>query len=360
MNLERYNRQVLLPGIGEAGQRRIGAARVVVVGCGALGSVSAGVLARAGVGFLRLLDRDFIEESNLQRQVLFEEEDLRAGLPKAEAAALRLQRINSTVEIEAVVADVNPANVEELIRDADVVLDGADNFETRFVLNDACIKHNVPWVYGGAVGSTGMTMTVLPGETPCLRCLFESAPPPGLTPTCDTAGVLASAPGVVANIQAAEALKICAGRRDAVQRRLLSFDLWTSEMRRFKIEKARDASGCPCCGQRRFEYLDVRSVGAATTLCGRDAVQLNPHPRSTAGEAAKTDLTALSEKLKAVEEVGGVSVNKFLLRFSVPRTKGVKGQGRLEFTVFPDARAIIKGTKDQTEARAAFAKYVGV
>lgn len=352
MDLERYNRQVLLPFIGEEGQRRIAGSTVVVVGCGALGSTAANLLARAGVGRLRIVDRDFLEESNLQRQVLFDEQDVRDNLPKAVAAERKLKAINSTIQIEGLVTDFTPVNAESLLAGATVVVDGTDNFETRFVLNDACVKLGLPWIYGGAVGSTGMSLTVIPGRTPCLRCLFESAPPPGVTPTCDTAGILGGAPGIVGNFQATEALKICAGRLDGINPRLFSFDLWSGEVQLLNVAKAREALDCPCCQQRRFEFLGAQATSTVTRLCGRDTVQISP-----AASAAQLDLAALARTVAASGGVSHVACNPYLLKFTVP---GGAAGTRLELTVFPDARAFIRGARDVTAARAAYAKYVGI
>lgn len=349
MSDDRYSRQVRVSSIGEDGQQKISASRVVVLGCGALGTAAVNVLARAGVGELLIVDRDFVERSNLQRQVLFDEADAHEGLPKAVAAERRLRAINSTIRIEGRVSDANPGNVEALIRGAVVVVDATDNFETRFLLNDACIKLNIPWVYGGAVGVEGMTMTILPGRTPCLRCVFDSAPPPGLHPTCETAGILGSVTNVIGSWEANEALKICAGHCDDVKAQLLSFNLWTGEARAFSLDRARSAD-CPCCGKRQFEYLDARATSTTTTLCGREAVQINP------STGARLDLAELARKLTGASGVVDLVQNPFLLRCRVP-----DGTGKLlELAVFADGRAIVKGTKDATAARAVYAKYIGV
>jgi molybdopterin-synthase adenylyltransferase len=344
MNLDRYNRQILLPFMGAEGQKRICASTAVVAGCGALGSTICNVLARAGVGHLRVIDRDFVEESNLHRQVLFDEDDCRASLPKAAAAERKLRETNSTIAVTGSVVDINPANVEELIKGADVVVDGTDNFETRFLINDACVKHGIPWIYGAAVGETGLSLSILPGETPCLRCVFDS-PPPGLTPTCDVAGVLGALTGLIGSYEACEALKICAGQRAAVNRRLLSVNLWSGELRLINVAKAR-AADCPACQQRRFEFLEGSGASSTTSLCGRNAVQINPRGGHT------LDLAELAGRLKAATGVRNVVSNQFLLKFSAPG--GDDGQG-LEITVFPDSRAIIRGTKKVAEARTAYA-----
>ncbi|GMV80153.1 MAG: hypothetical protein AMXMBFR7_13370 [Planctomycetota bacterium] len=348
MSLERYNRQVLLPFIGEEGQQRILDSTAVVIGCGALGTVIANVLARAGVGHLKIIDRDFVEESNLQRQVLFDEADCRENLPKAVAAERKAKQINSSIKIEGIVSDVNPTNIEEFIKGATVVVDGADNFETRFVLNDACVKHGIPWIYGAAVGSVGLSMTVIPGKTPCLRCIFETAPPPGMTPTCDTAGVLGSVTGLIGNYEAAEAIKICAGRMDNLNTKLFQIDLWTGEQHAFKIARAREVADCPCCKRRHFEFLEGQGASNTTSLCGRNAVQINPRG------GVKVNLDELAGQLRASSDVKNLTANKFLLKFNAPG-----GDEGLEITVFPDARAIVKGTKQVPVARTAYAKYIG-
>ncbi len=350
-DLERYNRQILLPFMGEEGQQKVCDAKVVVAGCGALGTVIANVLARAGVGHLKIVDRDFIELSNLQRQVLFDEQDCRENLPKAVAAEAKLKAINSDIKIEGIVTDINPGNIEELIEGATVVVDGADNFETRFVLNDACVKHGIPWIYGAAVGSVGLTMTIIPEKTPCIRCLFETAPPPGMTPTCDTAGVLGSVTGVIGNYEASEALKICAGRLDDINTRLFQIDLWSGEMHRFKVAKAREVADCPCCKRKNFEFLEGQGASTTTSLCGRNAVQINPK------SGVKLDLGELAKTLEGTSDVKDVSANRFLLKFSAPG--GDNPKEGLNITVFPDARAIVKGTKKVPVARTAYSKYIG-
>ncbi len=345
-SLERYSRQMRVPGIGKAGQERIMASRVTLCGVGALGTVLANTLVRAGVGFVRVVDRDFVEPSNLQRQVLFDESDVTGNLPKAEAAATKLRQINSTVEIEPVVADINRTNIEGLCDGADLILDGTDNFEVRYLINDVSIKHNKPWVYGGAVGTEGMSMTILPGETPCLQCVFEKSPGPGEVGTCETAGVLGPIVGVVASFQAAEALKILAGKRQAVNRDLFCLNLWDNTTRWVKIAKLAGRKGnCPCCAKRSFEWLDGEHGTQTTSLCGRNAVQVTPKG------GTKLDLNDLKKQLEAS---GTVSANRFLLKFHTTDA----GSG-YEFTVFPDGRAIIKGTDDTDRARTLYAKYVG-
>ncbi len=335
--MSRYAKQVLFRPLGKEGQERLRASRVTIVGLGALGSVLANHLARAGVGFLRLCDRDFVELDNLQRQVLYDEEDVRANLPKAAAAAAKLARINSEVALDPRVADVNHANAEELARDVDLVLDGTDNFETRFILNDACVKLGRPWVYGGCVGSYGMAMAVLPGEGPCFACLLGERPAPGTSPTCDTAGVLNTAVAVVASLQANEGLKILLGKRDALAAGLQTIDLWTNT---FQVVKVPRSASCEVCAGRRFRHLESSPSGA-TSLCGRNAVQVTPGP------GAKLDLAETERRLAPL---GAVRRNAYLLKFAADGC---------ELTIFPDARAIIQGTEDLARARSLYARYVG-
>src|SRR3954465_4790477 len=254
--LERYSRQMRFYGIGEAGQRKLLASHVVLCGCGALGTVLANALVRAGVGHLRLVDRDFIETHNLQRQVLFDEHDVAENLPKAEAAARKLAAINSAVHVEPVVTDIDRTNILDLVEDADLVLDGTDNFEIRYLINDVAVKLGKPWVYGGSIGSHGQTMTILPGETPCLRCVFEAAPAPGEAGTCETAGVLGPIVNIIASLQATEAIKILTGRRDRVNRELLNYDVWDNVQKRIKIAPLLGKVDCPCCQRRHFEWLE--------------------------------------------------------------------------------------------------------
>lgn len=344
--LERYSRQMRFPGIGKAGQEKLLASRVTLCGCGALGTVLANVLVRAGVGFVRVIDRDFVEPSNLQRQVLFDESDVTNNLPKAEAAAVKLRQINSAVQVEPIVADINRTNIEDFCTGADLILDGSDNFEIRYLINDVAIKHNKPWVYGGAVGSQGMSMTIIPGETPCLRCVFEAAPAPGETGTCETAGVLAPAVNIVASYQATEALKLLSGNAAAVNKELLIVDVWENTNRRVKVAPLAGRKGqCPCCAKRSFEWLDGAHGTQTTSLCGRNAVQVSQRTKG------KLDFAYLAGVLK---QSGEVSYNKFLLKFQL-----VENGDPYEFTVFEDGRAIIKGTDQPDKARTLYAKYVG-
>ncbi|HMC63901.1 MAG: thiazole biosynthesis adenylyltransferase ThiF [Planctomycetota bacterium] len=340
-SLERYSRQMRFYGIGEDGQRRLLESHVTLCGCGALGTVLANALVRAGVGHLRLVDRDFIETNNLQRQVLFDEHDVAENLPKAEAAARKLGAINSTVHVEPVVTDIDRTNILGLVKDADLILDGTDNFEIRYLINDAAVQLGKPWVYGGCIGSHGQTMTILPDETPCLRCVFEAAPAPGEAGTCETAGVLSPIVNIVASYQATEALKILTGRRDQINRDLIYVDVWENIQRRIKIAPLLGKVDCPCCRRRRFEWLDGEHGAQTTSLCGRNAVQVAHR------SATRLNFEELARHLEAV---GDVSYNRFLLKFNA--------DGH-EFTVFPDGRAIIKGTSDVDKARTLYAKYIG-
>ncbi|MBM3999448.1 MAG: thiazole biosynthesis adenylyltransferase ThiF [Planctomycetes bacterium] len=337
----RYSRQMRFAPIGEAGQRRLATSRALVCGCGALGSVIAGTLARAGVGKLRIVDRDFVELSNLQRQSLYDEEDARSGLPKAIAAQAKLQAANSTIEIEPIVADIDASNIEAFVEGVDVILDGTDNFEIRYLLNDAAIRYGIPWVFGGCLGAEGQTMTILPGTTACLRCVIPEPPAPGASPTCDAAGIVAPIIQVIASIEAMEAIKILTGQWDAVSRDLVVFDLWTNETRRIALGDAFPGFGRCACQGRDFPWLDRRRGSHSAVLCGRNAVQLS-FP-----ESADLSLEQLRDKL---ETVGRVTMNRFLLRLEV---------GPHVLTVFRDGRTIVGGTSDIAEARSLHARYVG-
>ncbi len=338
--LDRYRRQMRFAPLGEEGQYRLLAGRVLVCGCGALGSVAADLLVRAGVGFVRIVDRDFLEPDNLHRQVLFDESDVEAELPKAVAAARRLAKINSAVAVEPVVADLSAANIGALASDVDVIVDGTDNFETRYLVNDFAVSTGTPWVFGGCVGAEGQVLAILPGETPCLACLVPEPPPAESQPTCETAGVIGPIVSVIAALETAEALKILRGNRDAVQRRLVIVDVWGNQLRAVGVARLR-GDECRACGQRDFSWLDGRRGAAAVSLCGRNAVQLSP------SEGAKVSLPNLAAKLR---DVGRVSVNEFLLRLEVDKYR---------LTVFADGRTIIGGTADPAEARVVHARYVG-
>ena len=337
---ERYSRQARFAPIGEAGQAKIQSSRVTLIGLGALGTVAADLLVRAGVGFIRIIDRDFVELSNLQRQSLFDEDDVEKNLPKAVAAAARLQRVNSGVRIEALVEDVNPSNVEDFMADVDLVLDALDNFETRFVVNDACHKLSKPWIYTAAVGSYGLVMPVLPGRTACLRCLLGNLPAPGSSPTCETAGVIAPITHAIASIQVSEGLKFLTGNLDDAEVRLTTYEIWSHRFQR--IDLGREVmSTCPVCSESRYEYLNGMPL-RTITLCGRNAVQLIP------GVKGDMDFGELS---KSISAFGAVQFNDFLLKCVSPP---------YEFTLFKDGRAIVKGTEEASLARSVYSKFVGL
>ncbi|HEX8200588.1 MAG TPA: ThiF family adenylyltransferase, partial [Isosphaeraceae bacterium] len=305
--LDRYSRQIRFFGLGEAGQRRLMASRVTLCGCGALGTVLANHLVRAGVGHVRVVDRDFIETHNLQRQILFDERDVAENLPKAEAAARKLRRINSQVTIEPVVTDIDHTNILDLVADADLILDGTDNFETRYLINDAAVKLGKPWIFGGVIGSEGQTMTILPGQTPCLRCVVETSPPPGMTPTCETAGVLGPAVAVIASFEAVEALKILSGAEAARNTELIMVDLWDWSFRRLKVAGLLGKVDCPCCQRRDFAWLDGRQGSHTTTLCGRNAVQI---------ATRRAEPLSFPEMARRLAPLGDVRHNAFMLRFA--------------------------------------------
>jgi adenylyltransferase/sulfurtransferase len=329
--------------IGEEGQRRLLASRALICGCGALGSVIANTLARAGIGKLRIVDRDFLELNNLQRQVLFDENDVARALPKAVAAAEKLRTINSSIEIEPIVADIEPGNILALCKNCDVILDGTDNFETRFLINEAAIKTGIPWIYGGAIGAEGQSLAILPGQPPCFRCVMTEPPPPGTAPTCDTAGILGPIVNIVASVQASEAIKILSGNGEAISRSLTVIDLWDNQIRQLNLDRLRAAGGCPTCRGEEFPWLSGQRGSQSAVLCGRNSVQL-----SHTGSAESISLDQLAEKLSAV---GEVTQNKYLLRCAI---------GNYSLTIFPDGRAIIGGTSEIAEARSVYAKYVGV
>ncbi|TYP71201.1 ThiF family adenylyltransferase [Paenibacillus methanolicus] len=341
---QRYARQMRYAPIGPDGQALLGASRAAIVGLGALGSVAAQHLARAGVGFLRLVDRDVLEWSNLQRQVLYTEDDVARMLPKAEAAAARLQAVNSSIVLEPVIADVTGLNAEALLGDVDVIIDGSDNFSVRYLINDVSLKHGIPWIYGGVVGATGMTMNFHPGETPCFRCLFPAPPATGAVDTCDTAGVLAPAVDVVASLQAAEALKLLSGNRAAMRGTLLQLDLWYHQWMPLQVGGSR-RDDCPACAQRQYDYLDQRNAEpAAAALCGRSTVQITP-----ADGAQPVSLNVLEGRLA---RIGEVERNPFLLRY--------RRDEEIVAVVFADGRALIQGTEDPLVARRVYAELFGV
>lgn len=335
---ERYARQTLFAPIGKAGQRTLGKASVAIIGCGALGTGLANHLCRAGVGHLVIADRDYIELNNLQRQILFDEEDIAQHLPKAVAAVNRLRRVNSETRLDALVEDINADGIEALVKEVDLVLDATDNFETRYLLNDACIKHQRPWIYSGVVASYGVTMNILPGETPCLRCVFPEMPQPGTSATCDTVGVLNGIVAAITGVAATEALKILL-KSEKISREMFWMDVWENTSERVELPRQPE---CPTCGQHTYEFLETLSGSHSTSLCGRNAVQVRAGRRGD-----RIDLAALAERLRPV---GQVAQNAFLLRFLVDD---------YELTIFPDARAIIKGTDDEQVARSLYARYIG-
>ena len=362
-DLSRYHRQTLLPGFGAQGQRRLGRSTAFILGCGALGSMAAELLARAGVGHLVIVDRDFVEITNLQRQVLFNEQDVAQAMPKAHAARRRLARINSSVRVTAIVDDLNRGNIARYASGADVLVDGLDNFETRYLANDYAVRHGIAYIYGGAVGTIGAAFAILPhtasGDapwerdhgnnraTPCLRCLFEEAPPPGTLPTCETVGVLASAVTTIAGFQVAETLKVLTGNFDRICPTLLNLDLWTNTITQLKVESAYERGDCPCCKQGRFDYLDGRLGSGATTLCGRDAVQLT-HRQNPEG----LDLDRVAARLR---DHGNVISSRYMIRATI-----TDGGNAYTLSLFPDGRAIVHGTAEPNVARSVYAKYVGI
>jgi len=361
-DLARYHRQMLLPGFGEEGQRRLLDSTALIMGCGALGSVAADMLARAGVGHLRIVDRDFIEITNLQRQVLFDEQDVADAIPKAEAAKRKIARSNSQVEVTPIVDDLNHSNIERYAEGVDILVDGLDNFETRYLANDCAVKHGIPYVYGGAVSTVGMAYAMLPhtldGEawwektsdgdfaTPCFRCIFEEAPPPGQNPTCDTVGVLGPVVSIIANFQVAEALKILTRNLAVLSPTILNIDLWSNTITQLKVARAWEDGECPCCKHRRFDYLEDKAGSSATMLCGRDAVQLR-HRQTTNG----IDLEEIANRL---QKHGKVTANEFMVRAEI-----ADNGKAYEITLFTDGRAIVKGTGENSVARSVYSKYVG-
>ncbi|HWR50962.1 MAG TPA: ThiF family adenylyltransferase [Bryobacteraceae bacterium] len=331
---DRYSRQIRFGGIAEEGQERLLAATAAVVGCGALGSFHTGALARAGVGHLILIDRDFVETSNLQRQWLYTEQDARDAVPKAAAAAHAIAQINSGIHVTAAVADLTTANIADLLGSAAVVLDGTDNFDTRYLVNDFCVREEIPWIYGAAIGSYGLSMPVIPGRTSCLKCVFPE-PPGGVQPTCETAGVVNALTSAIASIQVADALKLLCGQE--VKPRITTLDVWSGDIR--QISQPAPEPACPACGRRDFVHLQ-ESSRAPFGLCGRNAVQV--HEREQAID--------LQELAATLAPLGDVRAGEFALRFAIPP---------YELTVFPDGRAIVKGTSDIGLARSLYARYVG-
>ncbi len=335
--LEKYSRQILFAPIGDAGQRRLLSASAVIVGCGAIGAAAANLLVRAGVGRVRILDRDFVEPSNLQRQILFDENDARDALPKAVAAERKLRAINSGVQVEGIVTDLVPSNVQELLDGFDLILDGTDNFETRLLVNDFAVSASRPWIYAAAVASYGVTVAIRPGVTACLACFVDDQLAGGLEDTCDTIGVLGPIVNLIASLEVAEALKLLTGQESALTNRLISCDVWSGRMQSLRLPRN---PSCRACVQRDFSYLHG-DAQPHITMCGRDSVQIHERGRTL-------DLAALCAKLEHV--VSSVRQNDFLLRFTIPPH---------EMTVFADGRAILKGSQDPALARSLYARYIG-
>jgi molybdopterin-synthase adenylyltransferase len=352
-DLARYHRQIIFPGFGQASQERLLAATAVIVGCGATGTALSNLLVRAGVGHVRIIDRDYIELNNLQRQILFDEDDIAANLPKAEAAARKLRRVNSDVTVEGIVADLNPGNVLDLLGDADVVLDGTDNFSTRFLLNDACLSLGKPWIYTGVIAAYGMTATLIPGgavanlpgeraATGCLRCFLPEIPAPGTTPTCDTAGVIGPGVALLTAVAGAEAMKLLSGQ-GKLNPGIIHMDVWSHDYEQFTLARNPE---CPACGRepfgRDYEYLNAHVGTTSAALCGRNAVQV------AVTNGPRLDLAALAQQLAPVAKQ--LARNDYLLRAQIDG---------YEFTIFPDSRAIIKGTEDEEIAKGLYARYLG-
>lgn len=334
---ERYSRQMLFAPIGASGQNKLADAAVLIVGMGALGTVLANHMVRAGVGRVRFVDRDYVESSNLQRQMLYDEEDVRQSLPKAVAAERKLARINSSVQLEPVVSDVTAANAEQLIEGVDLVLDGTDNFHTRFIMNDACFKHGIPFVYGGAVGSRGMSAIFVPGATPCLRCLIQ--PGEGTAETCDRVGVLSPVVDISASYQAVEALKLLVGATDARRNSLLTFDVWNNY--HYEMKFGAPQPDCPTCGTHQYPSLQSSESEEVASLCGRETVQFRL--------ASSFDLTEWEQKLSVLTTV---ERNPFLLKAFLPEGERI--------VLFPDGRALVQGTDDSVRAKTLYARYIGM
>jgi molybdopterin/thiamine biosynthesis adenylyltransferase len=341
-SLERYSRQILFQHIDGNSQKKLINSTVLLIGCGALGTVSSSYLVRAGIGELRIIDRDFIEENNLQRQILFDEDDILENIPKAVAAQKKLQRINSNVKVEGIVTDINYSNIDELTKDVDIIIDGTDNFETRFLVNDYCVKNSIPWVYGACIGSRGVVMNIIPSMTPCLRCVFETMPQIGSFPTCDTAGAIGPIAGIIASFQVTEAIKILTGNYASVNKSLLEIDVWETNFRQIDISELKDTNNCPTCKLHNYEFLKAEAGIMTTLLCGKNAVQV------MSLNIENIDLRHLKQRL---ESIADVSCNDFMLKFKIKDHA---------FTVFPDGRAIITGTADTSIAKGLYSKYLGM
>lgn len=342
MNIDRYHRQILLKQIGQVGQRKLATSQVLIIGCGALGCMTGQLLARAGVGRIRLADRDIVEMTNLQRQVLFDEHDAAQGLPKAVAAAQHLARINSSISIEPQVIDVDGDNIERLAGGVDLILDGTDNVATRYLINDVSVKLGVAWIYGGCVGTQGRVMVIFPRTGPCLRCLFPQPLDPVEVETCDTAGVLGPAACMVGAVQAAEAIKLLSGNEQASSIKLLSFDLWTGRFSSIDLTDQKRLD-CPTCGKRQFEFLASIRSDSAARLCGQNAVQV----------WAVSGGLSLEQAAQRLQSAGNVQVSPYMVRCRL-------AEGGLVLTAFADGRVIVSGTADPARARAVVSRYFGV
>lgn len=332
---ERYSRHILLKEIGEEGQVKLFKSSVVIVGCGALGTTIANNLVRAGIGEIKIVDRDIVEMSNIQRQTLFDEDDI--GSPKAWAAVKKLRKVNSKIKIDGVVEDLNNINIEEIIDGADLVIDGTDNMETRFLINDACIKHKIPWIYGGAVGTYGVSMNIIPGSTACFRCVFQKLPNAGALPTCDTSGVLNTIPLIIGSIESTEAFKILLGK--TINDKMLIYDVWLHDFQSVKIKKNNE---CECCVKHNFEFLNAKKKTQIVSLCGENAMQITP---------AKNSILSFEEFAQKLQKSGEVKVTKFIIKFTVDS---------YQINIFKSGRAIVYGTNDEKIAKSLYAKYVGV
>lgn len=341
-SIERYSRQILFPRIGEEHQKVLLNSSVVVVGCGALGTVSSSYFARAGIGNLRIIDRDFIEENNLQRQILFDENDIAENLPKAVAAERKLLKINTRINIEGIVTDINYSNIEELTMGADIIIDGTDNFETRFLINDYCVKNEIPWIYGACIGSRGILMNIIPSKTPCLGCVFETMPQIGSFPTCDTAGVIGPIASIIASFQVTEALKIITNDYESINKSLLEIDVWNNTFKRLNVSELKEINNCPTCKLHNYKFLEAEDGVMVSFLCGKNAVQI------LAKDRCNIDLTQLAKRLGTLTDI---NQSTFMLKFKIKDN---------DFTVFPDGRAIITGTDDINIAKNLYSKYLGM
>lgn len=337
--INRYSRQERFIPIGAKGQVKLKESKVVVLGAGALGSTIINHLVRAGVGYIRIVDRDFVELSNLNRQLLYDEDDAKAYMPKVEAAKKKAEAINSEVEIDAVIADITSSNIESFVSGMDIILDGSDNFELRFLINDAAVKQGIPWIYGACISSQGLSYAIIPGKTPCLQCIMPNPPKPGQLATCDTAGIIGPAAVISASVQSAKALKLLVTRDYEAKQSMVSFDVWSEEYKTLDLIEKRDS--CPCCAGKNFTFLDAPSSFQITSLCGRNSVQFSSREKPV----------SLPELEKKLNTIGTTEFNGFFLKAAIDE---------YEFSIFPDGRVILKGTNDTTKARSLYAQYLGM